>query len=97
MDDSPAVGTIQGYEPDDVVFQFWWPNVHWIAVLLFAYLSSDIHSVAMAQMQMVIAAIYAKYNTRISPRTTDESMEVVDQITSAGPAVQPQLRWRTNL
>jgi hypothetical protein len=51
----------------------------------------------MAQMQMVIAAIYAKYNTCISPRTTDESMEVVDQITSAGPAVQPQLRLRTNL
>lgn len=44
-------------------------------------------SVAMAQMQMVVASIYAKYTTRISPKTSDESMEVVDQITSAGPAV----------
>jgi len=41
----------------------------------------------MAQMQMVVASIYAKYNTRISPKTSDESLEVVDQITSAGPAV----------
>jgi hypothetical protein len=51
----------------------------------------------MAQMQMVIAAIYAEYNTRISSRTTDESMEVVDQITSAGPAVEPRLRQKTNV
>jgi hypothetical protein len=41
----------------------------------------------MAQMQMVIASIYDKYNTVISPKTTDASMEVVDQITSAGPKV----------
>jgi len=41
----------------------------------------------MAQMQMVIAAIYSKYKTTISPKTTDASMEIVDQITSAGPIV----------
>lgn len=46
-------------------------------------------SVAMAQMQMVVAAIYSKYKTQISPKTTDASMEVVDQITSAGPIVPP--------
>jgi len=38
-------------------------------------------------MQMVLAAIYHKYNTRVSPKTTDESMKVLDQITSAGPEV----------
>ena len=40
-------------------------------------------------MQMVVATIYSKYKTHISPKTTDESMEVVDQITSAGPIVNP--------
>lgn len=40
-------------------------------------------------MQMVVAAIYSKYKTQISPKTTDASMEVVDQITSAGPIVPP--------
>jgi hypothetical protein len=46
----------------------------------------------MAQMQMVVASIYASYHTKISPETTDESMEVVDQITSAGPAVFSNIR-----
>jgi len=47
-------------------------------------------SVAMAQMQMVIASIYHQYNTVISPKTTDASLEVGgDQVTSAGPKVLP--------
>ena len=41
----------------------------------------------MAQMQMAVASMYYKYRTRISPKTTDSSMEIVDQITSAGPKV----------
>ena len=50
-------------------------------------LISLIRSLAMAQMQICLAANYRKYYTRISPRTTDDMMEVDDGITSAGPIV----------
>ena len=45
-------------------------------------------SLAMAQMQICLAATYRKYYTRISPRTTEAMMEVDDGITSAGPLVR---------
>ena len=44
-------------------------------------------SLAMAQMQICLAATYRKYYTRISPRTADAMMEVDDGITGAGPIV----------
>ena len=41
----------------------------------------------MAQMQICLAATYRKYYTRVSPKTTEASMEVDDGISSAGPIV----------
>ena len=46
-------------------------------------------SIALAEMQMVVASIYHRYNTRVSAKTTDASMEILDQIGSAGPIVGP--------
>ena len=40
-------------------------------------------------MQIALAAIYHKYYTRVSPKTTDEMMKVDDGISSAGPIVFP--------
>jgi len=48
-------------------------------------------SLAMAQMQICLAATYRKYYTRISPKTKDADMEVDDGITSAGPIVTSPL------
>jgi hypothetical protein len=45
----------------------------------------------MAQMQICLAATYRKYYTRVSPKTTDASMEVDDGISSAGPIVYHQI------
>jgi Cytochrome P450 len=44
-------------------------------------------SLAMAEMQIALAAIYRKYYTKISPMMNDAMMEVDDGITSAGPVV----------
>jgi hypothetical protein len=45
---------------------------------------------------MVVASIYFKYKTRVSSKTTDSSMEIVDQITSAGPKVPSPLTELTS-
>lgn len=66
--------------------QFWRSHVYWIAVWQQTLNFADL-SLAMAQMQICLAATYRKYYTRISPRTTDSMMEVDDGITSAGPIV----------
>ena len=41
----------------------------------------------MAEMQLLVATIYNKYQTKISPRTKDADMELDDQVTLSGPMV----------
>jgi hypothetical protein len=45
-------------------------------------------SLAMAEMQIAVAAIYRKYYTKICSMMNDAMMEVDDGITSAGPVVR---------
>jgi len=54
--------------------------------ILQAHYCSDI-SLAMAEMQLLVAAIYNKYLTKVSPKTTDADMEFDDQVTLSGPTV----------
>jgi hypothetical protein len=46
-------------------------------------------SLAIAEMQLLVASVYNKYETKRSPRTTDADMELDDQVTLSGPMVQP--------
>jgi hypothetical protein len=46
-------------------------------------------SLAIAEMQLVVASVYNKYETKRSPRTTDADMELDDQVTLSGPMVRP--------
>jgi len=41
----------------------------------------------MAEMQLLVAAVYNKYVTTISPKTTDADMAFDDQVTLSGPMV----------
>ena len=44
-------------------------------------------SFAMAEMQLITATVYSRYRSTISPMTTDEDMELDDQVTLSGPMV----------
>jgi hypothetical protein len=41
----------------------------------------------MAEMQLLVATIYNKYQTKRSPRTTEADMELFDDVTLSGPMV----------
>ena len=41
----------------------------------------------MAEMQLITATVYSRYRSTISPMTTDEDMELDDQVTLSGPMV----------
>ena len=45
------------------------------------------NSLAMAEMQLLVATIYNKYHTKISPRTKAADTELDDQVTLSGPLV----------
>jgi hypothetical protein len=53
-------------------------------------------SLTIAEMQLLVAAVYNKYETKRSPRTSDEDMELDDQVTLSGPMVH-LLIIRSNL
>jgi hypothetical protein len=46
-------------------------------------------SLAIAEMQLLVASVYNKYETKRSARTTDADMELDDQVTLSGPMVHP--------
>ena len=45
------------------------------------------YSLAIAEMQLLVASVYNKYETKRSLRTTDADMELDDQVTLSGPMV----------
>jgi hypothetical protein len=49
-------------------------------------------SLAMAEMQLLVATNYNRYRTKSSPKTKDQDMEFDDLVTLSGPVVLTVLR-----
>ena len=54
----------------------------------FRFVSIADESFAMVEMQLITATVYRRYRSTISPMTTDQDMELDDQVTLSGPMVR---------